>query len=462
MRTSTPGSPRRGVRRTVWIAAVLTTAIALSASPALADPPIGANSGGGTGTTPTEPTPPSGGTGGGAPTYTYYTYTSPAEYSIGLCPATDSRGEALLGRHVRFRGPGTLTVAELKAITLTGDSQGNNNWAASGVEQLSSVCLFPPAFEVRTVQAVISSTATVEMVQPRTETLGTGSDTSAWGRGDHSMSALTSSKTFAAVSATPEALGRYQAHAITRVQSVGVKHYLGVDPITGVKPADEIVSIGAPWDAYPASARGEMTCTGWHDGWTSSGDWSETPCDGSTSENPVTYQCTAPVVPAMNGVSMAYKKPNELLTGQATVFRDGAANTLDWTMPTFTSPDLVSIDYTASRVVRSGTPDGDAEVKVGLRGGDDRLTGDKTSTEWVEGSVGSWDARFRWASAAGAPTILTPQVKWQATLMKRSVEIVGVDSDGSWVTHEVTVPVHTAVTCDAYAVKIIVSRSVNS
>lgn len=415
----------------------------------------------GQGTNPGTTTPSNPPAGGSAPTYRYFSYITPAEYTYGLCPATDAQGQALLGRSIRWRGPGTLSYEELKSIALSGDSRGNNNWAEHGVEQLSSTCLYPPSYTDRTETAVVQSTASIEIIAPRRETLASGTQVSSWGQGDHSISALRNSRTEVHLGWTPSEVGQYSGTARTTMQTVTVRHWNGKHPITGETFEDAIVAIGGTYIANPASARGTQTCSGWvPDAWVA---YDESACgEGNPNANPVTYQCSATPPATANGELLDGTKRDGRRAGEMSIMRDGNANSLVWTLPTFSSPTLQTINGQSTRLLRSGTPDHDGDVDISVAGGANILNRDLKSTPWVPGLQSSWDARFYWASTAGTPTVLTPQVRTDATLLKRSVQVVTVNSDGGWVTQEVVTPIRTVAVCSGNPVTINVLRAVNS
>jgi len=358
----------------------------------------------------------------------------------------------MLGVRFRYRYPVSMGLSDFMTKIRSGSISG------TGIEKLAVTCLYPAQYRIETRTAVIESTATVTKVQPDTKLLDTQTARSAWGNGDHSLSALANSKTWAAVSATPTELGRYQALASTLVQSVSVKVYTSADGLTGAKPADEIVSIGAPYRTAPSQARGTMLCDGWHDGWESGDDFTEASCQaGNTNGKPVTYQCVGDQGVTIDGQGLS----------SAYIVRDGEPHAISWGLPTFTSPDLVAIESTATKVARSGTPwtasraatSNDVEL---WRGGSNRLTS-ADGTGWMTGSLGSdWQFYATWASDAGAPTVLTPSVRWGATLNKRTITITGVSSDGEWQTSTVVVPVRTTLTCSGTPLSLHITRTVNN
>lgn len=458
---SSSGSPAQRAVRTARIALTLLVALllAFAASPgARADFNVGSG-GEGAGSGGTGSGSGNGGGSGsgnvGQPVYTYWTFLSiTGTYGAVQpgCAATDSQGQANLGARFRYRAVG-LSTAEIQSIVRRGDAA----MAEAGVVRLEMVCLYPPSYVDRTEYAVIQSTANIEIVAPRTETLKTGTQKSAWGNGDHSLSALRNSKTQVNLGWTPSEVGQYRGHAETLMQAVTVRHWIEADPITGVTPGDAIQAIGGTFIANPADARGTQTCAGWvPDQWVS---YDESACEsGNGSGNPVSYTCNVPAAP---GVTM-----NGQALNLTNIPRSGEPNYVIWEAPTFSSPTLVSIDATATRIKRSGTPWTDGalptlnDVEI-WRDGRNVLSS-KDGTGWLAGDIRDWEFRATWASDKDMPTVLTPVWRWNATLMKNSTEIVSVDSDGHFVTRQVQVPIKTSLTCEGQPLSIQISRTISS
>lgn len=479
MRTSTPGSPRKGYHRRGIASAVALTALLaglLSAPAASAidvdsgdstNPPISNPGGGGN--------PGTGGGGGtSTPTYRYVSFlsvvTPPGSYVEPGCAATDALGQANLGARITYRGPYSMSANEILGKVRLSEAQRE----AQGIEFVSRTCIYPPSYVDRVVRVVVRSDASMSRFAPDTATLGTSQDVSAWGRGDHSLSGLYASQsTFASLSATPTVYGRYRGTAISTVQSVTVRHWTGSHPITGETYADEIVGVGAEYKTNPAAVEGYLTCAGWTDGAPDrTYTWTESDCGGpNPSTGKTTYTCSVPSQPvAINGQRIADDPRTGTVRNHAYVTRSGEPITLGFEVPSITGEGLVSINSTSSRLTRaadstpwqSGRDPQEQDVFLALPGGHaNLLQRDGSATTWQPGSHADWQARYYWASDAGHPTVLTGQYQYAGTWERQSVRIVGF-VDGRWVTEPVVVRINSTALCSTEQVTFMVTRTVNN
>lgn len=435
---------------------------------AYANDGIGAGSGGSSGGILTPPPPTTPPTTGGSPSSgssapTPYKYFSSSVFrpdfsaGVSVCSPTDGQNQSLITASYKYRYVPNI-VGDSNTLNLTTPMLQNNfsfRLPLHGVTMVSRTCHYPPAFRDNIVAAVVSSTATVKIVTPIDTVLKTASDTSAWGRGDHSINSLYNSSTFAAVNVTPSIFGRYQATASTLMQTVTVRHWL----TNNQSYPDKIISIGGYYNSNLNGAKGQLTCAGWKYSWDSlNWAWNENDCQpGGPGASTPTYQCQTPAGTTINGQA----------TNSVDIFRDGNRVPLTWSTPGINGNGVSNVNGLSTRLFRSGTPNGTltgtAEVQLSLPGGGDLLTSPNSGqTRFVTGAQTNWEGRWVWASTSGQPTIITPEWNFSGTWQTSSITIVGVDQDGNWTLRPVTTSVDSTATCTGPPITVSVSRSVNS
>jgi len=387
--------------------------------------------------------------GGGTTTPTYYyrsTIDSP-DYAAYFCDATDGRGQPLVGRKASYRYPSTMTWAQAWAeIQL-----GINNYSKFDISSTWR-CLYPPSYRDVQIRVVLSSEVTIERVRPDTEVLANIKMTSDWQDGDHSISgAYASDSLYAAADVDLNDYGRYQASGTTKSRYVTARLWNSHTDDAGNRYTDSIISVGPVFTADNRTARAEITCEGYRNGWSGT-SWSYTHTDcgptGNSTETPE-YQCVA------EGDDPAIRI-NAAPTRSATLPRDGNAVPVEF--------DLVRPEgnFTANGTVttmfnRAGGSPWDTN---GVRTPSEAmfaLVDDPTSTRTLltsdtftprlSGARELVYAKAWWASDQGDPTRFRSMWNFVGTSEVSTVEITGVASDGTWTTRTRTTEVESTAMC---------------
>lgn len=430
-----------GVRAGVWIAATLFLSLALPAAAANAmdigsgdetgNTSPGGSTGSGSGSGSSNPTPK-------PPVPTNLVITSRTiDYRAGS-------GGWLGAQSQRTCSPSDSVIGASVKYSIEYDP-ATDSFIQSSAKILDVSCRYLTKTTSHT-SCVVRSEATITMAEPSTEALGSSSDTSAFGRGDHSVSACANSRTYAGMSVDVVKFGRYLADAVTYRVPVTIE--TSTDGITGATTS-EVVSIGSEYQTNLRQARGQLTCSGWANEWSGSPSWTASDCGPSTSTP--RYECTAvdPTTPAL--------EINGQPTNTATAFRSGDANAITWSRLQPTGDFIADDGVGTTRFLRSGTPWKPTQLSLSTA---DALVGLSTSphnkmsmftsddgTAFIAGQIATAYVRGYWASDAGSPTLVAPTWLRSGHMDTTSVRITGVDSDGNWTTESSTVSVATTAVC---------------
>ena len=346
---------------------------------------------------------------------------------------SEREGSVLLGYSGRYT----------QAVYRTFDEEsGSILWdhTTIGNPQLSGDCVYRQYQDrVETEFCYVGAEISVSMTTPSTRNYGASSAVTPWGQGNHTLDACEASKSVGvSLSRTLSDLGRYAGYPIITRDRITVRHYADV-PGTAT-PEPEIVRIDSASPMVGPTLYAQVACdpnyssAGYNRSQVYRGSWSWTwsDClaeDGSIGDGE--YRCVGNGAPSINGGSPR---------SSATLFRDDEPNTIEWNNPRLQSPSLVRVNSTQTRMTRSGTPwntpnnmpVSNNNVTLHTDGGRNVLAG---GNSWMNGKQDSYVFRANWASDAGAPTVLNPRWRFDATWRVQGIRLEHLVIPGGQVTY---------------------------
>lgn len=461
------------------LAAVVSVGfVALPAAPALAD---GCNSGQsafgcGSGTEPPPPvngsgnlpptSPPAVGGGGGTILPVTQTVDRRVPDPANNCPVRDD-GKASLGADYIF---------DTQWATSTGGPEDYPNGDPSWLYQYSTPngqyffqrtvflhrdCLYPPRTYFTTAQCIISSSASVSLVNTAPGNGATpgiikqATAMSGYPEGSTDYNACVNSSSRVNPHAALTVYGYYTASAVSQAQTALVEVAYTPDDVTGAVPAPKIVSLSGVYNLTPVSTNGSLECSNFYTPGHPNADFTETPCsDQNTKNGGASYQCVQeqPLFDSTVGPHEALIPfpANNTIDG----LNDGNPQHIQFSQKptgefiTVNSYDTYFTRDASSTPWKAGVGPQDNvftlnTMKTGITGHNMFNNFDGTKSPFSSGQVDDVWATSISAGSIGSPTKISQVLQWSGTKTVNSVEITSIDvltGEFTYTTKQVQVP----------------------
>lgn len=447
----------------ILLAAVVSVGfVVLPAAPAIAD---GCSSGqinfgcsvsaapppaGGSSTSSGPAAPPATGGGGGTIVPATQTVDRRVPDAAANCPVRDD-GKASLGADYIFdtqwasNNDGPSSPPNGDPSWLYQYSTPNGEYFFKRTVFLHRDCLYPPRTYMTTAQCIISSSASVSLVNTAPGNGATpgiitqATSMSGYPQGSMDYSACVNSSSRVDPHASLTVYGYYTATAVSQAQTAMVEVAYTPNDVTGIVPAPKIVSLSGVYNLTPVSTSGSLECSGFYTPGNKNADFTETPCSGQNIPNGASYTCVQdqPLFDSTVGAGSENLIPFPT-TNSIQGLKDGNPKHIVFSQkPTGASITVNSYDtfYTrdaSSTPWKSGAGPQDNvftlnTAKTGINGHSIFTNFNGTRSPFISGQADDVWATSIEAGSSSAPTLLTQVQQWSGTKTMNSVEITSID-----------------------------------
>lgn len=420
----------------------------------------GGTGGGGGGST-------GGGSGGGgsgssgASTWGRITRTYWGATTSAFC-TPDANGQSAIGYAFRYRYP-------LAEMTRDEANASISNFALYGfglhpVENLGLRCHYPPSYVDSRVTCVQSVYVSIDMALPASRNIAQRTQATDFA-GNQSLANCLNSSLRVPLYEDITDFGRYTFSSSASQQACTQRTYTSSNPLTGVRPPNELRDCGSPYTRVGDTGRWELTCAGFREGFSSGlPNFTMNDCldGGAVSTGQAT--CSFSGQNTLDGI---------VQTTPAQLMRDGVRRPVSFSTPNITG-NGITVNATQTRIVRdaSSTPwhslgrtstviPSKAEFKVFRNNQSSLIT--PAETGWQSGVLNDgWSVAGYWASDAGRPTLLSAEYLYDLSVAVQSVRVTGVEPIAGTVTVEATtIQVPTTASCVSPSLSIEYLRATN-
>jgi hypothetical protein len=320
-------------------------------------------------------------------------------------------------------------------------------------------CLYPPRTYFTTVQCIISSSASINLVRSATSStprvIKQATASSGYTQGSMDYNSCVNSSASVDPRASLTEYGYYTATAVSQAQTALVEAAYTPDDVTGITPAPKIVSLSPVYNLTPVSTSGSLQCfRPFYTPGDISADFTETPCSNQNNPGGASYECvqeqplfdstvgaheTLTPFPANNTIQgLRDGNPQHIVFSQKPVGASITVNSYD----TYFTRDASSTPWRAG----AGPQDNDFALntaKTGINGHSILINNDGTKSAFKSGEVRDVWATSIQAGSQGFPTKLSQVLQWTGTRTISSVEVTSIDvrtGQFNFTTKQVQVP----------------------